>query len=118
MKKIVINRCHGGFSLSHEAIMMYSALAKLNLKAVQGEHFVLVGYSYYLDGIVEEQMFWTERQLFRDDPDLVFVVERLKEQANGRYAELEVVSIPSDVNWYIEEYDGLEWIAEKHRTWP
>ena len=22
-----------------------------------------------------------------------------------------------DVEWYIEEYDGQEWVAEKHRTW-
>ncbi len=26
-------------------------------------------------------------------------------------------AIPDDVKWQIEEYDGLEWIAEKHRTW-
>ena len=22
-----------------------------------------------------------------------------------------------DVNWYIEEYDGMEHVAERHRTW-
>ena len=25
--------------------------------------------------------------------------------------------IPDDVNWYIAEYDGIEHIAERHRTW-
>lgn len=25
--------------------------------------------------------------------------------------------IPDDVEWEIEEYDGLEWVSEKHRTW-
>jgi hypothetical protein len=28
-----------------------------------------------------------------------------------------IVEVPADVDWYIEEYDGLEWVAEKHRTW-
>jgi hypothetical protein len=28
-----------------------------------------------------------------------------------------VVRIPADVDWVLQEYDGLEWIAERHRTW-
>jgi hypothetical protein len=32
-------------------------------------------------------------------------------------AELKVVESPDDVEWEIEEYDGIEWIAEVHRTW-
>jgi hypothetical protein len=28
-----------------------------------------------------------------------------------------VIEIPDDVEWEVEEYDGLEWVAEKHRTW-
>jgi len=35
----------------------------------------------------------------------------------GEYSELKVVEIPDDVKWQLEEYDGLEWVAEKHRTW-
>jgi hypothetical protein len=58
-----------------------------------------------------------DRDLARDDPDLVAVVEELGNQANGRHAELKVVDIPDDVNWCIEEYDGREWVAERHRTW-
>jgi len=27
------------------------------------------------------------------------------------------VEVPDDVDWYVEEYDGLEHIAERHRTW-
>jgi hypothetical protein len=58
-----------------------------------------------------------DRDLARDDPDLVAVVEELGNRADGRHAELKVVDIPDDVNWYVEEYDGLEWVAERHRTW-
>jgi hypothetical protein len=28
-----------------------------------------------------------------------------------------VVQLPADVDWIVEEYDGQEWIAERHRTW-
>ena len=40
------------------------------------------------------------------------------EHSWGPHAELLVVEIPDDVEWYIEEYDGREWIAERHRVWP
>jgi cytosine/adenosine deaminase-related metal-dependent hydrolase len=53
----------------------------------------------------------------RDDPHLIEAVEKLGKKANGRFADLHVVEIPDDVEWDIEEYDGNEWIAEKHRTW-
>jgi hypothetical protein len=39
------------------------------------------------------------------------------DEANGRFSELKVVDIPDDVEWQIDEYDDLEWVAEKHRTW-
>lgn len=117
MKKIVINKCFGGFGLSHEAIVGYSNLAGLNLLAVESEHFRLCGYDYYLDGVKDEDNFWSVYEIERDDPDLVFVVEQLGEAANTRFSSLKVVSIPDDVEWYIEEYDGNEHVAEKHRTW-
>lgn len=94
--KIVVNRCFGGFSLSEKA------LAEL------GEN-----WSEY--GLYEEGRPW--REDWRHDPKLVEVVERLGDEANGWSAKLEVVEIPDDVEWTIQEYDGQEWIAEKHRTW-
>lgn len=53
----------------------------------------------------------------RNDPKLVEVVERLGSKANDLCAELHVIEIPDDVEWQVEEYDGMEHIAEKHRTW-
>jgi hypothetical protein len=38
-------------------------------------------------------------------------------EANGRYAQLKIVTIPDGIEWEIEEYDGNEHIAEQHRTW-
>jgi len=43
-----------------------------------------------------------------------------EEQGNaidGWAAQLKVVDVPDDVDWYIDEYDGKEWVAERHRTW-
>ena len=54
----------------------------------------------------------------RADPTLVEVVKDLKSKANGKCATLKIVNIPKGVEWVVEEYDGLEWIAETHRTWP
>jgi len=48
---------------------------------------------------------------FRNNPDLIEVIETLGAEANGNFADLEIVEIPDDVDWQIEEYDGVEWIA-------
>jgi hypothetical protein len=48
---------------------------------------------------------------------LVEVVEKLGDAAYGFTANLKTVEIPEDVDWCIEENDGLEWVSEKHRTW-
>jgi hypothetical protein len=93
MKKVVINRCFGGFSISQEAV---NRLAKLK-------------------GVLPEDI--DSYDLERDDPLLVQVVEELKEKANGSCAYLNIVEIPDEVEFIIEEYDGSEHVAEKHRTW-
>ena len=59
----------------------------------------------------------SEYDISRDDPELIKYVETLKEEANGNCAKLKIIEIPDDVEYVIEEYDGAEWIAEKHRTW-
>lgn len=57
---------------------------------------------------------------FRDDrtnPILLQVVEELGVESSGSCADLAVVEIPDGLEYTIEEYDGLEHIAESHRTW-
>jgi hypothetical protein len=48
---------------------------------------------------------------------LVKVVEDLGIESFGFAANLKIVEIPDDVDWEVMEYDGMEHIAEKHRTW-
>jgi hypothetical protein len=114
--KVVINTCFGGFGLSHEAIMLYSELAKLNLMPVRQDSS-WTPYTYYIDGVQDGDHFWSEYSLKRDDPDLVAVVETLGKAADDQCAELKVVEIPDGIDWYIDEYDGREHVAERHRTW-
>ena len=89
--KIVINACYGGFGLSKEALALFNERSG-----------TVVTYDI---------------EIKRDNPILVEIVEQLGESANTRFSELKVVEIPDDVEWGIEEYDGDEYIAEKHRTW-
>ncbi len=88
--KIAINKCHGGFGLSDAASAEYKNRG---------------GVGKY------------DWEIRRDCPILISVIEDMGSSADGRYASIEIVEIPDDVEWEIAEYDGLEWVAEKHRTW-
>ena len=112
--KIVINSDYGGFSLSDEAILEYGKRKGLNL--VKDENTSWNISIFYKDSADKENYF-EDREIPRNDPDLVSVVEDLGESANGFAANLKIVEIPEDVDWYVEENDGREWVAEKHRTW-
>jgi hypothetical protein len=116
IRRVVINTCHGGFSLSHEAIVRYHEL--------QGQtiHWRTTDYAdvlmYHTDLNDPEASPWSDQSISRDDPYLVRVVQEMGgEAAGGPAAMLKVVEIPESVAWHIQDYDGLEWVAENHRTW-
>lgn len=115
--KIVINRCFGGFGLSHEAILKYAAAAGISMVVVdKNPESKWLRYEYYKDSVSDEN-FWSEYQLDRTDPSLVKIVEQMGKDSWGDAAELKVVEIPDGVNWHLSEYDGIEHVAEYHRTW-
>jgi len=91
--KIAINTCHGEFILSEKAAAEYQKRT-----GTPWSHTNVGGES-------------------RDDPVLIQIIEDLGKDANGCSSDLKIVEIPSDVEWEIRDYDGLEWVAEKHRTW-
>lgn len=139
--KVVINTCYGGFSLSHEAVLRYAEIKGITLYA-ESTKCSLVPHIYYTvpkelrTRELSQKEFMTlslperidynkrcakeslyARDILRDDPALVQVVEEMGRAANGDCARLEVVEIPDDVAWQIKEYDGNEHVAECHRTW-
>ena len=122
MIKVAINRCHGGFGLS--PLAMQKLLDRKGIEYwTETEESSWLGVSYYRKGMTKEDDhgYISEYELCEDrsDPDLIAVIEELGEEANGWAAELAIVEIPDDVNgnWYIHDYDGMEWVAERHRTW-
>jgi hypothetical protein len=89
--KIVINREFGGFGLSNDALK--------ELRDRKGNPNL------------------SDWEIHRDDPVLIGIVERMGKKANGNYSDLKIVEVPDEVQWEIQEYDGMEWVAEIHRTW-
>jgi hypothetical protein len=134
--KIVINRCFGGFGLSDAAMYAYAERKGLTLYP---EKTCTLFTTYWTVPPEQrpQEIDWVsstqeeraannkavsdaklyDREIPRNDPDLVAVVEQLGDTASDKYAQLRVVEIPDDVEWKIDEYDGSEHIAEVHRTW-
>ena len=112
--KIVINRCYGGFGLSEKAIDKIYERKRISFEKKDDQGFV----HYFKAGHLGDfDHYLSENDIARDDPDLVAVVEELGNLANSRFSELKVVEIPDNVKWEIDEYDGMERIAEVHRIW-
>lgn len=88
VQKVVINTCHGEFGVKDEVMKLY----------------------------MPDEV-WDIR-INRTDPRLIKAIEELGADAvSDEYAVLKILEIPDGVEWDIEEYDGAEWIAEKHRKW-
>ena len=141
--KIVINRTYGGFSLSPLAIKEYLKLkgkeAYFYDMQFQGKEAIytkidnFTGKELFLNCFTKDfgsrfkdkDMTESEYEIYhfsgndisRTDEDLIKIIEQLQEKANTICSKLKIVEIPDDVDWEIEEYDGLEWVSEKHRTW-
>ena len=138
--KVAINKCFGGFSISSKAfgsILKRKGIPYESCKNSYSIGNVLVDdycmefykaghlgeedhriYSWYqFDKKYEEFGNHETERISRTDPDLIAVIEELKDGANGIFAKLRILEIPDDVKWHIEDYDGSEHIAENHRTW-
>lgn len=114
IRKILINSDFGGFSLSDKAIELFLnkkdvMFSTENKKSVfSGRHLI-----FYINGEC-----FKDYDLKRDDPILIETIEQLGLKESGdAFASLKIVEIPHDVDWKIQDYDGYEWVAEKHRTW-
>lgn len=82
--QVVINRCHGGFEFSPEAVEILTNLL--------GE-----------DGCYNLELYEN-----RHNPVLVSLVKNMGKRASGGCANLEIVEIADGLHYEIEEYDGYE----------
>jgi len=138
--EVVINRCYGGFGLSPEGEKYF-----LKLKG-NGCYFYKRDYTSKepkydrVDNVekdltftllvtstadlgnttrdIPQNFYFCSYLLERDDPDLVKTVRELgSERASSSLAKLKIVEIPDGISYDIQDYDGIEWVAESHRTW-
>jgi hypothetical protein len=101
--KLAINRCFGGFGTSKEADDALRETACEHVERPAPERHY--GYDH------------NEKDK-RTCPHLLAVVEKMGTAADGMCAQLKVIEVPDGVDFEIDEYDGIEHIAEAHRTWP
>ena len=126
MTKIVYNVGYGGFGLSDAAIMRYAEIKGITLYPSISEfgftNYYLCEPEEYKRIEAEESanpvgpgrfarssaMYFSDRDIERDDPVLVQVVEELGDGASGRYADLSIAELPAGTLYRIDEYDGME----------
>lgn len=91
LQKIAINTRYGGFTLSHEA----------------KKRLIARGHTGHVTRSIES----------RTNPDLIAVIEELGAAASYCSGDIGITLIPTDASLYIQEYDGLERVVERHRIW-
>jgi hypothetical protein len=96
MRKIAINPSYGGFGLNQEVLKLLFDR----------------GSKHVVHALYRTSDFDT-KDLPRDDKLLIEVLEEYGPEKTG----VKIVEIPANVKWQIDEYDGLEWVAEVHRRW-
>lgn len=145
MKKVAINRDWGGFGLSPIATKLYlkklgkecffykqtkyehdggvEEHIKITLEEAEKSHFISV-YTKDMGKTFSKHdnaHYWYENFYEgREDKILIEVIEELGEKkASGQLAKIKIVEIPDNMDYVIDDYDGMESIHEKHKvyTW-
>lgn len=127
--KIILNKCFGGFGLSTEAYNLYAE--KIGIEIYEYYQDYQKGFDYFRKGSSGLCKFYFTKDFGeeiklndedydkyslnlssenRTDKTLIEVVEELGEKASGSFGELEVVEIPDDSFYMIDDYDGVETI--------
>ena len=76
---------------------------------------------YEIGDFIENETFGINSDnefMYRSHKDFIDTLEAIGlENASYYQNKLKIVEIPDDIEWTIQNEDGIEWIAEKHRTW-
>jgi len=129
--KIVLNKLQNGdFSLSQKAIDAYCARKGRRMYSYKFvtkndkdmfirvpndvDNFTLwqTTWNYGRETEMLEKVFYVHK-MNRTDADLVAVVEELGKEANGMFADLQIMTIPDNVRYTIYNNDGIETVKWK-----
>ena len=137
MKKVILNKCFGGFGLSKEAYELYAKKKGISVFHYTQENLKKEIYTYATDDNRTFDFYFTKDfgdnvyisnedfkkyflnldENFREDKTLIEVVEELGEKANAFYSNLKIVEIPDDLDYVIDNYDGIETLHQKVQEW-
>ena len=113
--KIAINKCYGGFSVTNAVTKLLKEKG-VNIpdssplfKEDDGCHHL----SNEDFGIEDN-----DYNKWRADKRLIEAIEEVgEEKSSTRLSRIVIIDIPDDVEWEIDDYDGIESIHEVHRSW-
>jgi hypothetical protein len=114
IRKVVLNRSVGAFSLSAVAINEI-----LSRKGDVVDLRVLQMNSIKTYRQMRRPLLISDKLMIdRYDPVLVSIVEEFGSLASGAEAELAVVIIPWNLEWAIGDVCGIEFISAGEKVWP
>jgi hypothetical protein len=137
MKKVILNKCFGGFGLSKDAYELYAKKKGISVFRYTQENLKKEIYTYATDDNRTFDFYFTKDfgdnvyisdedfkkyflkldEKFREDKTLIEVVEELGEKANVFYSNLKIAEIPDDLDYVIDNYDGIETLHQKVKEW-
>lgn len=133
--KVILNKCFGGFSPSHEAyelyakkkgikLFTYDLAPDLSYKRTDKKDGIFITYATRDCGDAPkiDDFDWNNDILhlnssYREDPVLIEVVEELGERASSYVSDLRIVNIPDGMDYVIDDYDGVETLHARVQEW-
>jgi len=74
-------------------------------------------FNIYKDDLIYSLKSKYDNEL-RTNKDLIEVIESIGvEKSSASLAKLAIIEVPDGIEWEIDDYDGIETIREKHRSW-
>ena len=138
MRKILLNKCYGGFSVSRKAYELYAKKKGFDLFIYKLE--IKTGNLFYIKTNDDNSLYttYTNKDLgdvvkgyiadedrvelndtMREDETLIEVVEELGAEANSKFSSLVIVKVPESVakDYVIDNYDGIETLHKRVQIW-